>query len=96
MSDFLTFIGGAAVGTFITYLTKNEEARKSVERFIDSAGQAFTDFLRRVTPVSSGQASDSTAGPERKTAKKGKPAGKPAQSRRTAKAQKTTRQTSIH
>mgnify|MGYP001816430806 CR=1 FL=1 len=50
MSDLLTFIGGAAVGTLVTYLAKNPEARKTAERFIDGMGEAFTGFLQRMTP----------------------------------------------
>ena len=50
MSDLMTFIGGAAVGALVTYVSKNEEARKAVEHFIDSTGDAFTAYVRRITP----------------------------------------------
>jgi len=90
MSDLMTFIGGAAVGTLVTYLTKNEDARKSVEHFIDGMGQAFTDFLGRVTPDASKQPSSSGVEPPRKPANKARPARKPGQRGSTAKAKKTT------
>ena len=96
MSDLMTFIGGAAVGAFVTYLTKNEDARKSVEHFVDSTGQAFTDFLGRVTPGSSELGSRSMPKPERKAEKKGGPARKPVHRKRTANAKKSTGQASAH
>lgn len=43
-------ITGAAMGALVTYITKDEEARKTVERFIDGTGDAFQAFLRRITP----------------------------------------------
>jgi hypothetical protein len=70
MSDLMTFIGGAAVGTLVTYLAKNEEARKTTERFIDGLGTSFTDFLHRITPQrtvqskGAGVEADSEAKPE--------------------------------
>jgi len=45
-----TFIGGAAVGSLLTYMAKNQETSETVENFIDAMGRAFTDLLRRITP----------------------------------------------
>ncbi|MEN8167408.1 MAG: hypothetical protein ABFR65_08035 [Pseudomonadota bacterium] len=97
MSDLMTFIGGAAVGTLVTYLAKNEEARKKVEHFIDGMGEAFTDFLHRMTPG----AAEKTAGPENEpeseTVEKAAPVRKAARPRRKAKAKKVvTEEKSIH
>jgi len=41
---------GAAVGALVTYITKDEDVRKTVERFIDGSVDAFQAFLSRITP----------------------------------------------
>ena len=95
MSDLMTFIGGAAVGTLVTYLTKNEEARHTVERFIDSAGTNITAMLRKLTPGESEKAEPKPSKakpkprPRAKTARKSAAARKPATTRRVPKAKKT-------
>lgn len=49
-----TLVTGAAVGTLVIYVTKDEDARKTMERFIDGTGEAFMAFLRRITPEKTG------------------------------------------
>ena len=62
------------VGTLVTYLAKNEEARKTTERFVDGVGASFTDFLHRVTPERASKPTEADAEPERTVAEKPKPA----------------------
>lgn len=88
MSDLMTFIGGAAVGTLVTYLAKNEDARKTAERFIDGMGLAFTDFLHRMTPDRVKQNAESEFEPESKATEKPAAARKPIRGRKAAKAKK--------
>ena len=45
-----TLLTGAAIGALLTYITKDEEVRKTVERFIDGSIAAFKRFLERITP----------------------------------------------
>jgi len=85
MSDLLTFIGGAAVGTLVTYLVKNEQARKTVDGFIDGAGKRFTDLLQRATPETAGQAAPEPATQATEKPKTAKRAARPS---RAAKAKK--------
>ena len=97
MSDLMTFIGGAAVGTLVTYLAKNEDARKTVERFIDGVGVAFTDFLRRMTPGSAGQTASSEIEPDSETVEKAEPVRKTTRAKRVAKAKKVVpEEKSVH
>jgi len=51
-----SLIIGAAIGALVTYITKDEDARKTVERFIDGAGDAFQAFLKRITPEKTAEA----------------------------------------
>ena len=88
MSDMLTFIGGAAVGTLVTYLAKNEEARKSVERFIDGMGTSFIDLIKRLTPHAEEQTQASEAEPMAETPDKATSTRNTARPRRTAKPKK--------
>ena len=88
MSDLMTFIGGAAVGTLVTYLTKNEAARKKVERFVDGVGESFTDFLHRMTPGSTEQTAGAENDPENETMEKAAPARKTTRPKRVTKAKK--------
>ena len=96
MSDLMTFIGGAAVGTLVTYLTKNEEARQTVERFIDSAGTNITAMLRKFIPGESEKLEPKPTKakpkprPRVKTAAKPAAARKPTTARRVPKAKKAT------
>ena len=83
MSDLMTFIGGAAVGTLVTYLVKNEEARKTVEGFIDGVGKRFTDLVHRATPVTEKVAEQAEAEPAAEKPKKTKRATR---ARRVSKA----------
>lgn len=46
-------ITGAAIGAFIVFITKDEEARKATERFIDGTGKILKSILRRLTPTHS-------------------------------------------
>lgn len=97
MSDMLTFIGGAAVGSLITYLSKNEEARKSVEHFIDSMGSAFTDFVKRVTPGESKQAEASETETTAEVADKPPPAKRTTRPRKATKPKKPlSEESAIH
>jgi hypothetical protein len=88
MSDFMTFLGGAAVGTLVTYLAKNEEARKAVDGFVDGVGKRFTDVLRRVTPKTEEVAEEAEAEPVAETQAKPRPAKRVTRPRRVAKAKK--------
>ena len=45
-----TFLTGAVVGVLVTSIVKDEEVRKTVERFIDGSVEAFQNFLERITP----------------------------------------------
>ena len=97
MSDLMTFIGGAAVGTLVTYLVKNEEARKTVEDFIDGVGKGFTDLLHRATPNTEQEAEQAAAEPTAEAAEKTKPAKRATRPRRVSKAKKAdAEETSIH
>jgi hypothetical protein len=97
MSDVLTFIGGAAVGTLVTYLAKNEEARKTVDGFIDGVGKKFTDLLQRVTPGKEEPTVASEAEPITDTVAKPAPAKKVTRPRKTAKAKKViTEENPVH
>ncbi len=97
MSDLMSFIGGAAVGTLVTYLSKNEEARKKVEHFIDGMGEAFTDFLHRMTPGAGEKTAGSAQEPDKETVEKAAPVRKPPRPRRAAKAKKVMpEEKSIH
>jgi hypothetical protein len=88
MSDLFTFIGGAAVGTLVTYLVKNEEARKTVDGFIDGVGKQFTDLLHRVTPGKPAEAEAVEAETVMQPEAKPEPVKKAARPRRTAKVKK--------
>ncbi len=44
-------ITGAAIGAFIVYITKDEEARRATERFIDGTGRLVKRIIRRLTPT---------------------------------------------
>lgn len=92
MSDLMSFIGGAAVGTLVTYLAKNEDARKTVEHFIDGVGVAFTDFLHRMTPGTAEQTAGSEIEPDNKTGEKAEPVRKTTRPGRVAKAKKVVTQ----
>jgi hypothetical protein len=97
MSDLMTFIGGAAVGTLVTYLAKNEDARKKVEHFIDGVGEAFTDFLHRMTPGAGEKTAGSAHEPDNETVEKAAPVRKTTRPRRAAKAKKVmTEGKSVH
>lgn len=50
-----TLITGAAVGALVIYITKDEDARKAMERFIDGSGHMFKALLRRITPEKTGE-----------------------------------------
>jgi len=43
-------LAGAALGTLLTYITKDEELRKTVENFYDGCVDSFKSFLVRMTP----------------------------------------------
>lgn len=88
MSDLMTFIGGAAVGTLVTYLAKNEEARKTVDRFIDGMGKSFTDFLHRMTPNVAEKTVNAEAETAQATVEEAAPAKKTTRPRRRAKVKK--------
>ena len=88
MSDLLTFIGGAAVGTLVTYLVKNEEARKAVEGFIDGVGKRFTDLLHGATPKTEEVVEQAEAEPVVEAAEKPKAAKGATRPRRVSKAKK--------
>ncbi|MEN8180679.1 MAG: hypothetical protein ABFS39_18945 [Pseudomonadota bacterium] len=88
MSDLMTFIGGAAVGTLVTYMAKNEHTRKTVERFIDGVGVTFTDFLHRMTPDRKEQTASSDVEPEGETMGKAEPVKKATRGGRGTKAKK--------
>jgi hypothetical protein len=47
---------GAAIGALVTYITKDDDARKTVGRFIDGAGGAFKGFVQRITPEKTAEA----------------------------------------
>ncbi|MGD8590314.1 MAG: hypothetical protein PVG22_15925 [Chromatiales bacterium] len=97
MSDLITFIGGAAVGTLVTYLVKNEEARKAVEGFIDGMGKRFTDLMHRATPNPGEAAEQAEAEPVAEAAAKPKAAKRATRPRRVSKAKKVDAEdTSIH
>jgi excinuclease UvrABC nuclease subunit len=97
MSDLLTFIGGAAVGTLVTYLVKNEEARNTVERFIDGVGKRFTDLVQRATPDTEHAAEQAAAEPAAEAAEKPKAAKRATRPRRVSKAKKADAgETPIH
>ena len=49
-----TLLTGVALGTLVAYMTKDEELRKTVERFIDGCMDSFKAFLVRVTPEKTG------------------------------------------
>jgi hypothetical protein len=89
MSDLITFIGGAAVGTLVTYLVKNEEARKTAEQFIDSVGTAFTDFLHRMTPDKARQSETTERAAAQESTEPPEPIKKATRARRAAKPKKT-------
>lgn len=88
MSDLMTFVAGAAVGTLVTYLAKNDEARKTAERFIDGMGASFTDLLHRLTPERTDQAVSADEEPESETVEKTTPPRKSTRGGRVAKAKK--------
>jgi hypothetical protein len=91
MSSLISFIGGAAVGTLVTYLAKNEEARKTVDRFIEGMGESFTGFLHRMTPTKAEKPVSAEAEPVQTIVEEAAPAKKkPTRPRRTAKAKKVT------
>jgi hypothetical protein len=81
----LTFIGGAAVGTLVTYLAKNEEARKNVEKFIDGMGSSFIGLIKRLTPEHEEQTAASETETTAETPQRATPASKTARPRRAAK-----------
>jgi hypothetical protein len=88
MSDLMTFIGGAAVGTLVTYLVKNEEARKAVDEFIDGVGKRFTDLVHRATPKTEEVVKQAESEPAAKAAEKPKAAKRATRPRRVSKAKK--------
>jgi hypothetical protein len=95
MSDLMTFIGGAAVGTLVTYIAKNKEARQTVENFVDGVGAAFTETLHRLTP----EKEEQTVAPKTKQKVEKDERAKTARKtrRQTAKAKKvTTEEMPIH
>jgi hypothetical protein len=97
MSDLLTFIGGAAVGTLVTYLVKNEQARKTVDGFIDGVGKRFTDLLQRATPETTETAGQAAPEPTVQATEKPKTAKRAARPSRAAKAKKPhAEETPIH
>jgi hypothetical protein len=97
MSDLMTFIGGAAVGTLVTYLVKNEEARKAVEGFIDGLGKRFTDLVHRATPAREDEIEEAAAEPAEAAEQKPKATKRATRPRRVAKAKKSdAEETPIH
>jgi hypothetical protein len=88
MSDLMTFIGGAAVGTLVTYLVKNEEARKAVDGFIDGVGKRFTDLVQRTTPKTEEVAEQAEAEPVAEAEEKPKAAKRASRPRRVSKVKK--------
>ena len=97
MSDFMTFIGGAAVGTLVTYLVKNEEARKAVDGFINGVGKRFTDLVHRATPKAEEVVEQAEAEPAAEAAEKPKAAKRSARPRRVSKVKKAdAEETPIH
>ncbi|MDJ0807994.1 MAG: hypothetical protein QNJ78_14325 [Gammaproteobacteria bacterium] len=97
MSTLMTFVGGALVGTLVTYLAKNEEARKTTERFVDAVGAAFTDYLHRVTPHSEKQEIEPDPEPPSDAPEKPTQARKQPRGSRSVKTKKTaTTESSVH
>ena len=97
MSDFLTFMGGAAVGTLVTYLVKNDEARKAVDGFVDGVGKWFTNVLHRATPKTEEVVAEAEAEPVVETEPKPIPAKRATRPRRVTKAKKEVAQeTPVH
>lgn len=58
------FVTGAAIGAFIIYITKDEEARKATERFIDGTARAIKNLLRRLTPTHGSKIIEGKAAPD--------------------------------
>ena len=48
-------VTGAAIGAFIVYITKDEEARRATERFIDGTARVIKNIIRRLTPTHGSQ-----------------------------------------
>jgi len=92
-----TFIGGAAVGSLLTYMAKNKDTREAVENFIDGMGEVFTDLLRQITPDTKDQNTRQESDPEKEKMKKAKTVKKTTRSRHMAnKKKETTAEKSLH
>jgi len=89
MSDMFTFIGGAAVGSLLTYMTKNKDSREAVENFIDGIADVFTNFLRQITPDTKDKNTRKETGAEKEKVKTTKTAKKTTGARRVTKKKKT-------
>jgi hypothetical protein len=54
----LPFIAGTTVGALLTYLLKDEEARRDAERIIDKAGSKLKSALRKAAAEKDQSTSD--------------------------------------
>ena len=84
-----TLFTGAAVGALVTYIAKDEHARKTAEGFIDATGQAFVALLGRITPErKAGEAHEASAQGVTETGEEApKQAGPPSEGERAAGAE---------
>jgi hypothetical protein len=55
----LPFLAGTTVGALLTYLLKDEEARRDAERIIDKAGAKLKSALRKAAAEKDQSTSDS-------------------------------------